>query len=271
MSKQIRRVLTVLIAIVMLGSSAKVIYDYIQHRSGAESYAEAETLSGASDLSGESPTPLTDLPLLEDTLSQSEEVKADPLNGALSDLDLAALRQTNPDVQGWIIIPDTQLSYPLLHGTDNSYYLNHTWNKVRSSVGSIFMERRNASDLSDFNTIIYGHRMLDLSMFGSLKKYNKQDHWQAHPEVYIVNDTGTHRYAIFSAYEAGVSDDTYRLIFENEEEKQRCIDFYLKKSVIQTDIVPTVSDRILTLSTCTGRGYQTRWVVQAVLQESIPS
>ena len=34
---------------------------------------------------------------------------------------------------------------------------------------------------------------------------------------------------------------------------------------IDTGIVPEVDDRILTLSTCTGQGYDTRWVVQAVL------
>lgn len=87
---------------------------------------------------------------------------------------------------GWILIPNTVISYPLLQGEDNQYYLNHTWKKWTSAVGAIFMDSQNNPNLTDFNTIVYGHRMNNGSMFASLKNYKKQSYWQAHPCVYIT-------------------------------------------------------------------------------------
>ena len=42
----------------------------------------------------------------------------------------------------------------------------------------------------------------------------------------------------------------------------------MEGSAITADVTPTVQDQILTLSTCTGRGYANRWVVHAVLKDS---
>ena len=191
----------------------------------------------------------------------------DPYADALRNMDFAALQEVNSDVLGWILIPYTRISYPLVQGSDNAYYLNHTWKKTSSSVGSIFLECQNSSSLGDFNTIVYGHRMRNGSMFASLKYYDQQSYWVEHPRVYIMNKAGMYTYEIFSAYEAGVTEDTYRLGFGGDTQKQAFLDFCVEKSVISTGIVPTVEDRILTLSTCTGRGHETRWVVQAVLVE----
>ena len=64
----------------------------------------------------------------------------------------------NPDVAGWIEIPGTELSYPLLQGEDNQYYLTHTWNREPNSGGSVFLECTSRRDLSGFHTIAYGCR-----------------------------------------------------------------------------------------------------------------
>ena len=68
-------------------------------------------------------------------------------------MDLPALQQVNSDVIGWIAIPGTEISYPLVQGTDNDYYLTHTWNQNSSAVGAIFMDCRCSADFSGFNTI----------------------------------------------------------------------------------------------------------------------
>ena len=60
---------------------------------------------------------------------------------------------------------------------------------------------------------------------------------------------------------------TYRLGFAAPEDKEEFLDHALRRSVIDTGIRPSADSRILTLSTCTGAGYSTRWVVQAVLAE----
>ena len=179
-------------------------------------------------------------------------------------MDFSALRQQNPDVLGWILIPGTRVSYPVVQGTDNSYYLNHTWRGGKNSVGAIFMDCRNSGDLSDFNTIIYGHRMNNRSMFGTLSQYKSRSYWQAHPYVYLTDDSGTHRYEIFAAGEVSVDSDVYRLGLRSSSGRQSFLDSCLSLSALNTGVMPHVYDKVLTLSTCTGNGHATRWVVQAV-------
>lgn len=194
----------------------------------------------------------------------------DPYAQALKDMDFSALRQQNPDVLGWILIPGTRVSYPVVQGTDNSYYLNHTWRGGKNSVGAIFMECRNSSDLSDFNTIIYGHRMNNRSMFGTLSQYKSRSYWQAHPYVYLTDDSGTHRYEIFAAGEVSVDSDVYRLGLRSDSSRQSFLDSCLALSALNTGVTPHTYDKVLTLSTCTGNGHATRWVVQAVCPGQAP-
>ena len=79
------------------------------------------------------------------------------------------------------------------------------------------------------------------------------------------------KYEIFAAYEVSTAGATYQIGFSGDQSKQAFIDYCLEQSVIDTGIIPTVYDRILTLSTCTGNGHATRWVVQAVLKGVAPS
>ena len=251
----------------------------MQYRQGDETYAQAQELAGLPDL--------PDLPAADVTDGSGEAsgsagadgsgeapeevpVWQDPYAQALKDMDFSALRQQNPDVLGWILIPGTRVSYPVVQGTDNSYYLDHTWRGGKNSVGAIFMECRNSGDLSDFNTIIYGHRMNNRSMFGTLSQYKSRSYWQAHPYVYLTDDSGTHRYEIFAAGEVSVDSDVYRLGLRSDSSRQSFLDSCLALSALNTGVTPHTYDKVLTLSTCTGNGHATRWVVQAVCPGQAP-
>ena len=285
MKRKMRQWAAFMAGLVFLGSSAMVSYQQYQYRLGEEVYAQAEKLAGVPDFEiltapqtevvilAESPIPAAPNPetVPEETQAEAEAAEAekkvwiDPYADALAAMDFTALRQVNPEVLGWIFIPDTPVSYPLMQGEDNAKYLDTTWRGSRSSVGSIFVEHQNSGDLSDFNTIIYGHRTANQSMFGSLKRYAEQTYWEKHPYIYITDDGGCKTYAVFGAYEVGVRELTYRLGFNNKDDKVNFLAFCMEQSVIETGIVPGPDDRIVTLSTCTGQGYDTRWVVQAVL------
>ena len=266
-----RRVLTAVLTLALLGSLAGMGYRQLQYREGEKVYQEAEELVQLPDLETIETVPVEEKPV-EQQPAASESTAAeepapvyiDPYAQALADMDFVALREQNTDVLGWIVIPNTKVSYPLVQGEDNDYYLNHTWRKTRSVVGAIFMEQQSSADLTDFNTIIYGHRMNNRSMFARLLDYKKQSYWQDHPRLYITDDSGTHTYEIFAAYEAAVGSTPYCIRFSNDTKKQTFINYGLEHSVIETGVVPEVTDRIVTLSTCTGNGHATRWVVQGV-------
>lgn len=279
MKPKFRKALAALLAVICALCLGRTALQLVQYRQGDETYAQAQELAGLPDLS--------DLPVVDVTDGSGEAsgsasaggdgeapeevpVWQDPYAQALKDMDFSALRQQNPDVLGWILIPGTRVSYPVVQGTDNSYYLDHTWRGGKNSVGAIFMECRNSSDLSDFNTIIYGHRMNNRSMFGTLSQYKSRSYWQAHPYVYLTDDSGTHRYEIFAAGEVSVDSDVYRLGLRSDSSRQSFLDSCLALSALNTGVTPHTYDKVLTLSTCTGNGHATRWVVQAVCPGQAP-
>ena len=234
-----------------------------------------ETSSPAGSTSGESVPPASSGEVTPP--ASSEPIGSTAAGGTagsrydekLKNIDLKALRQINPEVIGWINIPRTGLSYPLMQTDNNDYYLTHTWKNKRNKVGAIFMEYQNKADFSDFHTLIYGHNMSDGSMFGMLKQYKTVTNWKYNPLVYIVTDRGIQTWKIFSIYEAPVKSLTYRLDFSEggDTAKQEFIDYCVAQTTIETGVVPTVNDKIITLSTCTGQNHVKRFVVQAVLVE----
>lgn len=263
MKQKLRKVLTLCLALIFIFSMGMFLYYTVQSNKGADIYSEAEDLANAKDGAAND-----DANAAADTEDEWQEapVTDDSYFEKFKNKNLDALRMVNADVFGWITIPDTKISYPILQGEDNQYYLKHTWNEESNFVGSIFLECMNSSDFSDFNTIIYGHNMFDDTMFGVLNNYKEEEFWKAHPYIYTYDDRGCHRYEIFAIYEADIESDTYRLGFKTDEIKQQFIDECLEQSVVDTGVTPTPNDRILTLSTCTNRGYSTRWVVQARLK-----
>ena len=264
MRKTTRRALLAALVLVFLVSAGMMLRQLRDYRQGEETYGSAESLAGLPDLSAIS-WPEEFGSGSAGTVGEDGTPYVDPYADALRAMDFSALREVNPDVLGWILIPGTGVSYPLLQGSDNDYYLRRTWRKWSSAVGSIYLEAKNSGDLTDFNTVIYGHNMNNGSMFGSLKKYKDQSYLEKHPYIYLTTDAGSARYEVFAAYEVSTEGESYRLGFADDAARQVFLDTCLAQSVVDSGVMPQVTDRIITLSTCTGRGHETRWVVQARL------
>lgn len=191
----------------------------------------------------------------------SSEAAAAPLV-PMTRIDLAALRNMNSDAVGWIEIPGTVLSYPVVHTTDNSFYLTHTFRKENNKSGSIFIETSNKADLSDLHTIIYGHNMKDGSMFAVLKNYQKQSYQEAHPYIYLDLTDGAHCYEIFSCHEADMTDITYTIGYAADDQYASFLEQLKASSLYDTGVGVSISDSVITLSTCTNNGSD-RFVVHA--------
>jgi len=281
MKGKTRKVVLIALLLLLLGSGAAVLHQTLQYREADRIYTQAEELLDLPELSEPvnletDPNANAELKLEVDEIqadnATTNKSQADPYTKKLSNIDFTALQQVNSDVKGWIMIPNTALSYPLIQGSDNSYYLTRTYKKTKSPSGAIFLDYRNQSNLSDFNSIIYGHRMKNDSMFGTLKKYKNLSYWNKNPYIYILNQNGSYQYTIFAAYEDGASGNSYRTTFAGDAAaKQAFLDNAVGASWIQTGIQVGVKDQILTLSTCTGSGYETRLVVQAKRSTYTPS
>ena len=272
--KTIRIVLMCLLGAVFVVSMGMTIFHQMEYRKTLDDADEAARLAGLHRETA-SRRPETAPPAAEPGPSKerpSEELLEGPEEPLpeealeLAGLDLEALRAVNQDVVGWIAIPGTIVSYPLVQGKDNQYYLRRNWKKQSISSGSIFLEAESSPDLTDFHTIIYGHRMRNDTMFGTVKYYSKADYWRQHPSIYIVLDETIFRYDIFAAYEASVKEIVYRLDIEEKHLEEKFIQYCKDHSVLDTGLTPGAGDRILTLSTCTSNLSETyRWVVHGVL------
>lgn len=164
--------------------------------------------------------------------------------------DFDEIKKINNEVVGWLNIPNTNVNYPVLQHSNNSYYLNHSFDKTKNNAGWVFMDYRNSKTELENNTIIYGHNRLDGSMFGSLKNLTKKDYLDGKSHV-IYLSTPEHNYAfeIFSIYRIDTTDDYIKTEFKNNDYVD-WLELMKSRSIYDFKVDISEDDKIITLSTC---------------------
>lgn len=197
-----------------------------------------------------------------DTESEAYEEKETFLN---LNIDFNALKDINSDVVGWIYIPSLELSYPVLHGKDNDYYLHHTVEDKANFAGSIFIDSQCNPELKGFNTFIYGHNMKNDSMFGKLSDLIKNPDWiDMNPYIYYYTENHAYQFRIFATYTTSVNSFTY-LLSENRDHLTNYINKVQTVNVYEKGKSRDLSTarKIITLSTCSGSNSGKRTIVHA--------
>lgn len=182
-------------------------------------------------------------------------------------VDFDKLMEMNSDTIGWIRFhPEPSIiNYPVVQGNDNDLYLHKTFSSNENTLGAIFLDVNNNSDFTDGNSIIYGHRMKDGSMFRQLEEYKEKSFWEDNPYFYIYTPYGTEiTYQIYSVGVVEDTADTYTISFANDEEFQEFIDYTFSTADYETGVEVTTDDQIVTLSTCTASSDEHRFVVHGV-------
>ena len=164
------------------------------------------------------------------------------------------LMQTNEDMIGWIIFDNLDISYPVMQGEDNEYYLRHTFSGRENPAGSIFMDAINHDTWEDAHTIVYGHNMKNLSMFGRLRNYRAKDFYQGNEFFSVFTDGEIYRYQIFAFYDVSEDSDIYTVWYTPDEKFAEMIGRMKEKSYYETGVETDAEDKILTLSTCSSEG-----------------
>lgn len=185
--------------------------------------------------------------------------------GYHSPIDFAALAEINPDIVGWIVIDGTNIDYPIVQDDDNDAYLHITFSGNYNVSGTIFMDYRNAPDFKSPNTIIYGHKMKNSSMFAELTGYKQQSFYKKHPIFTIYTPESEYKCKVFSAYVTTSTSDTYTLRFADTTFTQY-INKIVHHSLIQTDITINDTDKIVTLSTCDYQFDNARMIIHAKIE-----
>lgn len=187
---------------------------------------------------------------------------------SVQQIDFAKLKQINEDAVGWIVFYDPYINNPLVQTNDNSYYLKNSFRKKENAAGCLFMDCRNES-FDDRNVVIYGHNMLDRTMFGSLKDVFQEKFWEE-PECDRIQITDTEQhireYKIFSYYITEADSDYCTTSFPDAAAYAGFLREITARSFRKLDVTVTEDDHILTLSTCAGAaGTNKRRVLHAKL------
>lgn len=170
----------------------------------------------------------------------------------LMDVDITKLKEKNSDTVGWINVNNTNINYPFVQTKDNSYYLNHSFDKKYNEAGWVFLDYRNSKNLNNKNTILYAHSRLDKTMFGSLSKVLKSS-WYNNKDNHIIRlstDTENTLWQIFSVYK--IPEESYYITtnFNNNEEYNKFLNTIKQRSIHNFNTNLDTNDKILTLSTC---------------------
>ena len=176
------------------------------------------------------------------------------------------LRKRNKDVIGYLEIPDTTISYPVMQSKDNpDFYLNHDIDKNYSFYGTPYLSAYCDLEKSD-NLIIYGHNINGGKMFGALTQYRNEKFYKQHKEI-LFTTKGKKKFKIFSVISVNKNDFPYWkfVMAQDESDYDTFINKVRQYSIYDIDITPKYGEKILTLSTCDNRrGDDYRCVVFAV-------
>ncbi|MBQ9413813.1 MAG: class B sortase [Clostridia bacterium] len=192
-------------------------------------------------------------------------------------VDFKTLQTTNPDVYAWLYIPNTNIDYPVAQSSDmgDDFYLDHNIYREYEFAGMIFSEKQNGRTFLSRNTVLYGHNMLNGTMFRTLHYFEDEEFFNANPVFYIYTPGHILTYTIFSAYEY---DDRHLLNsfdYHNDQVWEEYLAYARNpKSMValtRPDVPVTKSDRIVTLSTCVGYNGNMRYLVQGVLTDDQPT
>ena len=262
MKKTILVLITFALVIAVAGSGFWLVHYFIDSREQRQTY---ETL--AEEFVVESmPTPESNTPAENSSATEnsSEPAESVSLTTATPRHDLAALAAENPDCVGWLTIPDTGIDYPVMHTPDTpEHYLRRDFYGESASAGTPFLDGRNLAEAENQNLILYGHNMMDGSMFKPLMNYLEPNFRETHKDIFLEIDGRQYHYEVLAVVETSVKSTLYTFTDLSDPAEESDFRAALLKET-ELEVVHQASG-YLTLSTCNNGGGSSRVLVIAAL------
>ena len=260
MKKEFLIVLSVGLVVVIVASGLWLGYYAVDSQHQKQTY---ETL--AEDYLLEKPE--SSLSLAEEDspeLSSTTQESVVTLTTAPPRHDLAALQGENPDCAGWLTIPDTSVDYPVMFTPDEpERYLRRDFYGDHASGGTPFLDGRNEAQAKGQNLIVYGHNMLDGTMFKPVLQYFTPNFQVTHEDIYLELDNSQYHYQVLAALETNTRSPVYTYTdLSDAAEMEGFRAMLLEETGL--DAIPQ-TEGYLTLSTCNDQGGNSRVLVVAAL------
>lgn len=170
----------------------------------------------------------------------------------LINVDFRKLKEINNDTKGWIKVNGTNINYPFVQSSNNSFYLTHSYDKSYNKAGWVFIDYRNNINELSKNTILYAHGRTDNTMFGSLRNILKSK-WFNDTNNYVVKlstEKENTLWQVFSVYRIPTNNDYIQVNFNSNDEFENWVNILINRSNHNFNTSVSKNDKILTLSTC---------------------
>lgn len=171
------------------------------------------------------------------------------------------LKETYPDIRGRIIIPGTEIDFPIVQGTDNEFYLDHDYDGSYYINGGVFIDHLHNGDFSDQNTVIYGHNVRIGYIFHDLDKFRDKNFVKNHSEIIIDTPLARRTFDVICAMDVHVDAD-YRFYEYDDEEFKDYLKLIKENNILENKPLPKKEDKLITLSTCSD--FKDRFAIVAV-------
>ena len=236
------------------------IYYYQNYRSGNDMQHLAE-------IKEENKTP--GLAFEQDNVSGDDGENSDETEPEVLE-DYKTLLNMNKDLIGWLKIADINIDYPVMQTNDNTYYLDHNYDKKYDKNGCLFLDYQCDVINRNTNLIIYGHNMQSGNMFGKLDKYSSEEYYREHPKFEFDTIYEKGAYEIVYVFRSKIYNEDavvfkyYQFLdVQSEKEFDSNMTEMAKISLYDTGITPKYGDELLTLSTCDYQENNGRFVIVA--------
>ncbi|MBR7010134.1 MAG: sortase [Oscillospiraceae bacterium] len=277
-------ILLLLSLLLLLGGAAAYIFTHpwwVEPVNPAEYHTQAPTPEAPERPAQPTPPATASLPAESsaETLPPTETTEPPLPNNPV---DFAALRERNDDVCAWIYLPmgpeKPDIDLPILQpkeGWDENYYLHKDIDRKYLYAGCIYIQQVNSQDFSDRVTLVYGHNMLDGTMFSNLPVFRDSRFFDEHEFFYIYTPGHILTYRIAAA----IQFDTRHILHNFDFSDDQVYDDWLQNYVlrpktmvrnVRKDLELSIDDRLVILSTCLEHG-ASRYLIEGVLVSDEPT
>lgn len=204
----------------------------------------------------------------EQEKSEKEILKEKEVESDKRKAQVAKLKEDYKNIVGWIEIEDTNISYPVVQGKDNEFYLTHDYKGDKAERGAIFLDSEYNWNIEGNNLMIYGHYMINNEMFTDLTKYVKEDFYKEHPVIRFTTEKEDTEYEIIAVFRSKVynkSEDVFKyynfMNSESEKEYNNFVKNIKEGSIYEIEETAEYGDQLITLTTCSYYTEEGRFVV----------
>ena len=162
-----------------------------------------------------------------------------------------ALWEVNPYVVAWIYLEDSSIDYPVIHYTDNDFYLRRLLDGTWNNAGTIMVDAENSPGFIDKNNVFYGHHMMEEPfMFADIEKYKDQSFYDTHKVIELFTPEKKYLiYPVAGMFETGTGD-YIQFKFSGEKNFLEYVNNFVENSTFVSDEKIEAGDKLALFSTC---------------------